>query len=188
MRGAHGPAACSTAVALLKLVLSCLRARGSVTLDRRSFAAAAPFRGLVRRTQRLAPLRLVVGTVASSQGAVAVAQRPWRRCLRHRTDTPCAGSVVPLRSRRRGAWPPTFLWRRLTLPARCVVLSGVRFLRVVVGVVAFTLEAVAVARHSRRRGLQYRAGAFGAGLVVPPRLRQRDARPPLLCCSGLALA
>ena len=39
-------------------------------------------------------------------GAVAVARRSRRRCLRRCAGAPCAGSIVPPRSRRRDARPP----------------------------------------------------------------------------------
>ena len=54
-----------------------------------------------------------------------------------------------------------------------------RSLRVVVGAVASSLGAIAVARRSRRRCLWRRAGAPGAGLFVPPRSRRRGALSPL---------
>ena len=63
-----------------------------------------------------------------------------------------------------------------------LALGGSRSLHVVAGAVASFLGAVAVARRSRRRCLRRCAGALGAGLVVPPHLRRRDARPPL--CRG----
>ena len=75
-------------------------------------------------------------------------------------------------------------WRRLALPARCVVLSCSRSLRVVVGAVASSLGAVAIARRSRRRCLQRRAGTLSAGLVVPPRSRRRGTRLPLFRGGG----
>ena len=195
-------------------------------------------------------LRVVVGAVASSFAAVAVARRSRRRCLRHRAGAPSAGSVVLPRARRRNARPPLFRgggwlsrrgascsaartlclyslsrslplwrrwpshgargaaacgavlalmapalpcrrarggvtlgrrssWQRLVFSARCVVLEGSCSLRVVVGAVASSLEAVAVARRSRRRCLRRRTGAPDASLLVPPHSRRRGARPPL---------
>ena len=50
-------------------------------------------------------------------GAVGVARRLRRRCMRCRAGAPGAVSVVPPRSRRRGARPP-LPWRRLALGAR----------------------------------------------------------------------
>ena len=52
-----------------------------------------------------------------SLGAVAVARRLWRRCVWRRAGAPGAVSVVPPRSRRRGARPP-LPRRRLALGAR----------------------------------------------------------------------
>ena len=202
-------------------------------------------------------VRVVVGTVASSLGAVAVARRSQSRCLRRRAGAPSAGTVVLPRSRRRvarrrssavaarsrslgavrnarrlalfacGCWCGRFLagggrrraarttplpaalrwrswhqlcraavlaatwhsaaalsWPRLVLSARYVMLSGSRSLRVVVGAVASSLGAVAVARRARHCCLRRRAGAPGAGSVVPPRSRQRGARPPLFRGGG----
>ena len=105
LRGAHGAAACSIALALLKLVLSCRRARGGVLVDRCSFVVAARFRSAACRAKRIAPLRVVVGVVASSLEAVAVARRSRRHGLRRRAGTSGAGSVEPLCSRRRDTRP-----------------------------------------------------------------------------------
>ena len=63
---------------------------------------------------------------------------------------PGAGSVVPPRSRRLGARPP-LPRRRLALGARGALFSTA--LRVVVGAVASSRVAVAVARRSRRPSL-----------------------------------
>ena len=106
-------------------------------------------------------LRAVFGAVASSLGEVAVARRSRRRCLRHRAGAPTVDLVVPPRSRRRGARPPLFRGSG-SLLARCVVPSGPHSLRVVVGVVASSLGAVAVARRPRRRCPRRRARAPGA--------------------------
>ena len=122
-------------------------------------------------------LRVVVGAIASSLGAVAVTRRSRRRCLRRRAGAPGAGLVVPLRSRRRDDRPPLFRGGG-SLSARCVVLSGSRSLCVVVGAVASSMGTVAVGRRSRSRCLRCRAGAPGAGLVLPPRSRRRCAGAP----------
>ena len=53
-------------------------------------------------------LRVAVGAASSSLGAAAVARRSRRSCLRRRAGASSTGLVVPLRSRRRGAWPPLF--------------------------------------------------------------------------------
>ena len=76
------------------------------------------------------------------------------------------------------------LRRQLAVSAWCVVLSGSRSLRVVVGAVASSLVAVAVARRSRRRCLRRRAGAPGVGSAVPSRSRRREARLPLFRGGG----
>ena len=98
------------------------------------------------------PLRVVVGAVASSLGAVAVARRSRRRCMQRRAGAPGTVSVVPPRSRRRGARPLLFRSGG-SLHGACAELSGWRSLSAVVGAVASSLEAVAVARRSRRRCL-----------------------------------
>ena len=73
------------------------------------------------------------------------------------TRNPGAGTIVPPRSRRRGARPPLFRGGgSLSRHARCVVFSSLRSLRVALG-------TFAVARRSRRRCLRRRAGAPGAG-------------------------
>ena len=152
-----------------------------MTLGRRSSAAAArslseravlggsrfcvwslahPLRGGRRRAALTAPL------------PAAPRWRSWRRLGR--------AAALAAAWRSAAALPR----RRLALSARCVVLSGLRSLRVVAGAVASSLGAVAVARRSRRRCLRRRAGAPGAGMVVPPHSRRRDARPPLLRGGG----
>ena len=159
-------------------------------------ALAAAWRsaaGLVRRRLALSArckvldgsrsLRVVVGAVGSSLGAVAVAWHSRRRCLRRRVGATGAGLVVPPQSRRRGARPPLFrgsgsLSRRVGRAQRLLSL------RAVVGAVASSLDVVAVARRSRRRCLQRRAGARGAGSGVPPRSRRREARLPLIRGGG----
>ena len=110
--------------------------------------------------------RVVVGAVASSLGTVAVARRLGCRFLRRRAGAPGAGLVMPLHARRRNARPP-LLRGGGSLSARCVVFRSSRFPRVVVGAVASSLVAVAVARRSGCRFLRRRAGAPGAGLVMP---------------------
>ena len=115
--------------------------------------------------------------------AVAVARRSRRRCLRRRAGAPGAGLVVPPRSQQRGARPPLL---RGGDSLSLHVLGGSRSLRAVVSAVTSSLGAVAVARHSRRRYLRRRAGALGAGLVVPPRSWRRGAQP-LRCRSGGSL-
>ena len=95
--GAHGAAACSTALALLAPALSCRRARGGVALVRRSFVAAARFRSAACCAWRLAPLRVDVRAVASSLEAVAVARGSRRHGLRRCVGAPGAGLVVPPR-------------------------------------------------------------------------------------------
>ena len=179
----------SRAAASLAPAKSCRRARGGVTRVRHSFVAAARSLSAVRRAQRLALSacgrwrgrflswggRRCAALTAPLPGAVAVARRSRRPCLRRRAGAPGAGSAVPPRSRRRNARPPLF-----ALSARCAVLSGSRSLRVVVGAVASSLGAVAVARHSRRRCLRRRGGAPSASSIVPPRSRRRGARPPFL--------
>ena len=70
-------------------------------------------------------LRLAVCAVASSLGAVDVTRRQrrhclWRsrrRCLRRRAGALGTGSVVPPRSRQRGAWPPSFVAAALSFGA-----------------------------------------------------------------------
>ena len=88
-RGAHGAAACGAALALLAPASSCRRARGGVTLGRRSSAAAARSLG-ARSARRLALLRLVAGARCLCW-VVAVARRSRRRCLRRRAGAPGAG-------------------------------------------------------------------------------------------------
>ena len=111
-------------------------------------------------------------------GAVAVARRSRRRCLRRRAGAPSAGLFVPPCSRRRDARPPLFRGGgSLSRRTRSVVLGYLRSLHVAVG-------AVAVARRLRRRCLRQRAGAPNAGLFVPLRSRWRDARPSLFRGGG----
>ena len=107
-RGAHGAAACSGALALLALNRSCRRARGARRLAAAFFAAVARCLDACVVLIGLRSLRAVVGAVASSLGAVAVARRSRRRYLRRRAGTPGAGTVVPPRSRLLGARPPLF--------------------------------------------------------------------------------
>ena len=183
-RGAHGAAACGAALALLAPAWSCRRARGGVTLGRRSSAAAARSLGAVRSAQRLALSacgrwrgRFLSGggrrrAALTAPLPAALRWRSWRRLSR--------AAALAAAWRSAAALPR----RRLALSARCVVLSGSRSLRVVVGAVASSLAAVAVARRSRRRCLRRRVGAPGAGFVVPPRSRRRDARPPLFRGGG----
>ena len=107
-RGAHGASACGAALELLAPAQPCRRARGGMTISCHSSAAAARSLGAVRSAQRLAPLHVVVDVVASSLGAVAVARRSRRRCLRRRAGAPGAGFIVWPRSRRRDARSPLF--------------------------------------------------------------------------------
>ena len=141
---------------------------GAVAVARRSR------RRFLRRPRWCSWHRLVraAALVAAWHWAAAL---PWRR-LAHsaRRRLYCAAALAT-------AWRSAIAlpWRQITLPARCVVLGGSRSLRVLVGAVASSLGAVAVARRSQRRCLRHRAGAPGAGLVVPPRSRRHGARPPL---------
>ena len=90
---------------------------------RSAAASAAAARSQRARARRLALLRVAVGAVASSPGAVAVVRRSRRRYLRCHAGAPDAGSVVLPRSRGRGARPPLFCGGG-SLSARCVVLGG----------------------------------------------------------------
>ena len=168
-------------------------------------AAALPWQQLFLSAQcevvgGSSSLRVALGAVASSLAAVAVARRsPFRclrriqrRCLRRRAGAPGAGFIDSPLSRRRGTRPPLSV-AAARFSARFVVLGGSCALRVVVGADASSLSAVAVARRSRRRCLRRsrrclrrRTGAPGAGLLVPPRLPRRDARPPNLPWQRLA--
>ena len=133
-----------------------------MTLGRSALAAAARSRDLLGASRAL---RVVVGAVASSLEAVAVARRSRRRCLRCRAGAPGAalalwrwlGHAATLAAAWRSA--VALLWRRLALSARCVVLGDSRSLLVFVGAVASSLGAVVVARRSRRRYLRRLAGA-----------------------------
>ena len=167
-RHSCGAAACGAALALFV-------ARSTVPPRSRRRDARPPlFRGGGSLSQ--CARCVVLGSSRSLRvalWAVAVARRSRRRCLRRRAGAPGAGLVVPPRSRRRDARPPLFRGGgSLSQCARCVVLSSSRSLRVALG-------AVAVARRSRRCCLRRRAGAPSSGLILPPRSRRRDARPPL---------
>ena len=176
-RGAHGAAACGVALALLTPAQSCRRARGGVTLGRRSSVAAARSLGArgascsAARTHCMwlwgrSPSRVADGATAC--GASLALLAPEQRCHRAR------GCVALGRRSFRGGGS-------LSRRAQCVVLGSSRSLRV-------TLGAVAVARRSRRRCLRRRAGAPSAGLVMPSRSRRRGARPPLFPRRRLALS
>ena len=124
-------------------------------------------------------LRLVVGAVASSLGVgrhrvaltvplpAAPRWRSWRRLGR---------AAAPAAAWRSAAALPR---RRLALLARRRALSAC-----VIGAVASSPLAVAVARLSRRRYLRRSVRSPCAGVVVPPHSRQRHARPPLLRGGG----
>ena len=187
LRGAHGAAACSIALALLKLVLSCRRARGGVLVDRCSFVVAARFRSAACRAKRIAPLRVVVGVVASSLEAVAVARRSRRHGLRRRAGTSGAGSVVPLRSRRRGIRPSNFRGARL-LSRRGATCSEVCAL-----CVWSLARSLSLWRRSPSRGAHGAAACCAvlaflvAGFVLPPRTRRRDVWPPIFAAAACSL-
>ena len=140
----------------------------------------------MRSAQRLAHMRVVVGAVASSPGAVTVTQLARRRCLRRGADAPGAGSGLPPSSRRRDARPPLFCSVGSLLGASAV-LSGRRSLSAVICGVASSPDAVAVARRSRRRCLRAGTGTHGADSVVPPRSRRRNALTPLFHSGGSLL-
>ena len=122
--------------------------------------------------------RVVVGAVASSRVAVAVARRSRRRCLRAAL-APLAPAQscrrvrggVALGRRFRGGGS---LSVRAVRSARQLELSALRRWR-----------GRFLSRGGRRRAsltaplLARGAGAPGAGSVVPPRSRRRGARPPL---------
>ena len=78
--------------------------RSAAALLRRRFALSAQC--VVLSSSR--SMVWVVGAVASFLGAVAVARRSRRRCLRRYVGVPGAGSIMPSRSRRRDARPPLF--------------------------------------------------------------------------------
>ena len=141
-------------------------------LGRRSSVAAVQIsaRCVVHGGSR--SLRLAVGAVASSLGAVAVA-----RCSRHLPAARNLPAALAAASpgRRQRHFTVTYVFgqlgaarsaRRLA-PSTCDRWRG-RFLS----------ELVAVAQHSRRRCLRRRAGAPGPGLVVPRRSRRRGTRSP----------
>ena len=132
-------------------------------------------------------LRMAVGAVVSSLGAVAVAPLSRRRCLQRRAGAPRllgARSPVLPRSRRRGARPPLFRgggsrsWRGAawsTARALCAWLSAL----------SRPLWGQAPSRRSRSAAACGAALAlFGARLVVPLRSRRRGIRPPLLRSGG----
>ena len=108
--------------------------------------------------------------------------------------------LAPASSRRRARGTVTlgrcYSWQRLAFSARCIVLGGLCSLYVDVGAVASSLEAVAVARRSRRRCLRCsrrcylrrRTGTPGAGMLVPPRSQRRGARPMLLVAAARFLS
>ena len=103
-RGANGAAACGAVLVLLAPAQSCRRARGGVTLGRRSPAAAA------RSPSGASARRLALSACGRRRGrfsseAIAVARRQRRCCLRCRAGAPGAGLVVPPHSWRRDAWP-----------------------------------------------------------------------------------
>ena len=183
-RGARGAAACGAALALLASAQSCRRARVDVALGRCSSVAAARSPGAVRSARRLALSacgrrrgRYLSGgdrrRAALTEPLPAAPQwSSWRRLG-------CAAALA-------AAWrsATTLPWEWLALLARCILLSSSRSLRFIVGAVASSLEAVAVARRARRCFLRRRAGAPGAGSVVPPRSLRRGARPPLFHGGG----
>ena len=192
--GAHVAIACGAALAFLAPALSCRRARGGVTLGRRSPSRRLAFSARCVVLGSSCSLRVVVGAVASSLGSVAVARRSRchclrrsrRRCLRRRTNAPGAGMLVHPRSRRRDARPRLFrgsgsFFQRSAKSSAACALCVWTLAR------SLPLTAVAVAqrsrrcclRRTRRRCLRRRAGAPGAGFIVSPRSRWRDARPPL---------
>ena len=170
---------------------SALRARSS-RRHRRSAALTAAWRMAAAALQwRLAlsalcvvpdgsrSLRVVVGAVASSLGAFAVARRSRHRCLRRRAGASGAGSVVPLRTRRRGARPSCFCGGG-ALSQRGASCPAARALCVRSSARSLPLSgAVAVAQRSRPRSLRRRAGARRPGLAVAPRSRRRGIRPPI---------
>ena len=159
---------------------SCRRVRGGLALGRRFRGGGSLSVRAVRYSRQLCVWSLARSLPPAwrspsrgAHGAAACARRwrPWRRLGR------AAAFAAAWRSA--AALP----WRRLALSAR-VALGGSRSLRVVGGAVASSLGAVAVARRSRRRCLRRCAGAPGAGFVVPPHPRRRDARPPLFRGGG----
>ena len=166
-RGAHGAASCGAALALLAPASSCHSTHGGESLGRRSFVTAA--RSYSARSARRLALsacgrwrgRLVSG--GSRRCAVLMAPLPaaqrWRslRRLSRAAAFAAASSSAAALTR-----------RRLALLAR-VALGGLRSLRSVLGAVASSPEAVAVARRSWRRCFRRRAGAPRAGSVLPPR-------------------
>ena len=185
-RVAHGAAARGAAPALLAPARSCRRARGGVTLGRRSFTAAA--RSLSARGASCSAARALcvwlwgrspsrVAHGAAACGAALALLAPARSCRRARGG-------VTLGRRSSAAASRSLDTRGSSVRTGDCAGGGSRSLRVVSGAVASSLGGVAVARRSRRRCLRRCAGALGAGLVVPPHPRRRDARPPLFRGGG----
>ena len=130
-----------------------------MALGRRSLTAAARSLAVVRSVGSSRSLRVVVGAVASSLGAVAFARRSRRRRPRRHAGAPGAGLVVPPRSRRRGARPPLFrgggsLFRRRTAQRLALSACGRWRCRFLSG------GGRGRARRSGRRCLRYRAGVL----------------------------
>ena len=160
-RCAHGAAACGAALALLAPAWSCRRARGGVTLGRRSSVAAA---------------RSLGARGASCSAARALCVWLWGRSpSRGAHGAAACGAalalLVPAWSCRRARGGET-LGRRTSaaaarsLSARGASCSAARALRAnsrrarQLALSARTLEAVAVAPPLRRRRLRRRAGAL----------------------------
>ena len=107
-RGVYGAAACGAELTLLAPARSCRLARGGVALGRHSSVAAARAPGAVRSARRLASSAYGRRRGRFLPEAVATARRSRCHCLRRSAGTPGASSVVPPRSRRRGARSPLF--------------------------------------------------------------------------------
>ena len=172
-RGAHGAAACGAALALLAPAWSCRRARGGVALGRRSSVAAARSFGAVRSARRLAlsACRRWRGRFLS--GAVAVARRSRRRCLRHVTFQPRrpprpTAARVPVTRRNRQNDAATSSAQENEASDKKMPAS---------------LLPIPVTKPTATKV----CGAPGAGMVVPPHPRRRDARPPLFRGGGFTL-
>ena len=126
----------------------------------------------------LSGLRFCVLSLARSlplHGAVAVAQRSRRRCLRRRAGAPAVGSVAPPRSRQHDGLSPLFCGGG-SLSARCVVLGGSRFC------VWSLARSLPLQGWSPSRSAHGTAVCGAALALLPPAQSRRRARGSMTVC------
>ena len=183
--GARGAAACGAALALVVPDWLCRRARGGITLGRRSYAEAAliPARCVVLSGSRLCVWSLARSVPlwgrSPSRGAHGAAMFGAALALLASTQ-PCRRVPGGVAFSRRSSTAAT-----RSLGAFSAEEQGRRQKNPPVSLLPIPMTSRSGAPIPGTKPTTTRVyGAPGAGLVVPPRSRRYDARPPLFRGGG----